>query len=218
MRLYEVVYIFDPALDEDGVEERLERFHSTVTDAGGEIEAVDHWGNRQLAYPVEGHGTGYYAVTQFLVDPSSLPELERVLRLEDDLIRYLLVLNEGEPTSGMSVLAPRAPGDALDDEDEEEDDEPVDEDDEEYEDEEEDDDSPPEFEKGRGRRRRHDGPSIELLNYKDVETLSRFITEQGKILPKRTTKVSAAFQRQLGKAVKRARYLALVPYVRDHEA
>lgn len=215
MRLYEVVYIFDPALEEDGVNEKLDRFHETVSDAGGEVEAVDHWGNRQLAYPIDGHTTGYYAVTQFRVEPSSLPEFERVLRLEDDLIRYLLVLNEGEPPTGMSILAPQAPPEVEDVEEDEDDEEMGDED---QEDEEEDDDSPPEFEKGRGRRRRHDGPAIELLNYKDVATLSRFITEQGKILPKRTTKVSAPFQRQLGQAVKRARYLALVPYVRDHEA
>ena len=57
-----------------------------------------------------------------------------------------------------------------------------------------------------------------LLNYKDVATLSRFLTEQGKILPKRTTKVSARFQRQLGTAIKRARHLALLPYIRDHGA
>jgi small subunit ribosomal protein S18 len=62
-----------------------------------------------------------------------------------------------------------------------------------------------------------EGPAITLLNFKDVSTLSRFVTEQGKILPKRTTKVSAAFQRQLGKAVKRARYLSLLPYTRRHE-
>ena len=58
--------------------------------------------------------------------------------------------------------------------------------------------------------------AIELLNYKDVSTLSRFLTEQGKILPKRTTKVTARLQRQLGTAVKRARYLALVPYTDLH--
>ncbi|MEZ4414143.1 MAG: 30S ribosomal protein S18 [Gemmatimonadota bacterium] len=75
-----------------------------------------------------------------------------------------------------------------------------------------------EFSGGRGRRRRIEGPAIELLNYKDVGTLSKFMTEQGKILPKRTTKVTAAFQRKLGRAIKRARYLALIPYVRDHEA
>jgi small subunit ribosomal protein S18 len=76
--------------------------------------------------------------------------------------------------------------------------------------------SPPEFSGGRGRRRRMDGPRIELLNFKDVGTLSRFVTEQGKILPKRTTKVTAQFQRRLGQAVKRARYLALLPYVQNH--
>jgi small subunit ribosomal protein S18 len=63
-----------------------------------------------------------------------------------------------------------------------------------------------------------EGPRILQLNYKDVSTLSHFVTEQGKILPKRTTKVSAAFQRQLGTAVKRARYLALLPYMRRHDA
>ncbi|MEX0935837.1 MAG: 30S ribosomal protein S18 [Gemmatimonadota bacterium] len=62
-----------------------------------------------------------------------------------------------------------------------------------------------------------EGPRIELLNFKDVGTLSRFVTEQGKILPKRTTKVDAPFQRQLGRAVKRARYLALLPYVQNHD-
>jgi small subunit ribosomal protein S18 len=63
-----------------------------------------------------------------------------------------------------------------------------------------------------------EGPRITLLNYKDVATLSRFVTEQGKILPKRTTKVTARFQRQLGSAVKRARYLSLLPYTGGHEA
>jgi small subunit ribosomal protein S18 len=123
-------------------------------------------------------------------------------------MRYLMVLNEGEPTTGMSILAqrPPKPESSRSDEDEEEDEE-----------EDEDADTPPEFSGGRGRRRRVDGPAIELLNYKDVSTLSRFLTESGKLLPKRTTKVNARFQRQLSTAVKRARYLSLIPYVRDHE-
>ncbi|MDX1492794.1 MAG: 30S ribosomal protein S18 [Longimicrobiales bacterium] len=62
-----------------------------------------------------------------------------------------------------------------------------------------------------------EGPQVLHLNYKDVNTLSHYITEQGKILPKRTTKVTAAFQRQLGTAVKRARFLALLPYMGRHE-
>jgi small subunit ribosomal protein S18 len=125
----------------------------------------------------------------------------------------------------MSILAPqplivdRHVVDDDDDEDDEDDEEgPLgDEDDEDVEI---DDDrtSPPEFSGGRGRRRRVEGPRIQLLNYKDVSTLSRFLTESGKILPRRTTKVTAGFQRQLGRSIKRARYLALLPYIRDHEA
>jgi small subunit ribosomal protein S6 len=208
MRLYEAVYIFDPALDEAAINERLERFHALAVRGGGEVVAVDHWGNRQLAYPVAKKKTGYYVVAQFRADPTALPEFERIVKLEETVMRYLMVLNEGEPTTGMSILAQRPPKaeSAGRDEDEEEEEE-----------EDEDADTPPEFSGGRGRRRRVEGPAIELLNFKDVSTLSRFLTESGKLLPKRTTKVNARFQRQLGRAVKRARYLSLIPYVRDHE-
>jgi small subunit ribosomal protein S6 len=208
MRLYEIVYIFDASLDEDAINRRLEKYHGLATAGGGEVNAVDHWGIRQLAYPIRRKRSGYYVVAQFNADPSSLVEMERVLKLDEELMRFLIVLNEGEPTSGMSIVAQKPPVERGEDEEE---------DDEEEEEEDDDEETPPEFSGGRGRRRRHEGPAIELLNYKDVSTLSRFLTEQGKILPKRTTKVTARFQRQLGSAVKRARYLALVPYVRQHE-
>jgi len=208
MRLYEIVYIFDPTLDEEGVNRRLEKYLALATGSDGEVKAIDHWGTRQLAYAIRHQRTGYYVVAQFTAPSANLPEMERVLKLDDDLMRYLIVLNEGEPTSGHSLVTQRPVSERRpDDEDEEE---------EELEEEDED-ESPPEFSGGRGRRRRHEGPAIELLNYKDVSTLSRFLTEQGKILPKRTTKVTARFQRQLGTAVKRARYLSLIPYVRHHE-
>jgi small subunit ribosomal protein S6 len=206
MRLYEIVYIFDASLDQDAINRRLEKYHGLATTGSGAVNAVDHWGVRQLAYAIRRKRTGYYVVSQVTADPANLAEVERVLKLDEDLMRFLVVLNEGEPTNGMSIVAVRP--ESTRDEDEEEEEEEEEDDDEE---------TPPEFSGGRGRRRRHEGPAIELLNYKDVSTLSRFLTEQGKILPKRTTKVTARFQRQLGTAVKRARYLALVPYVRQHE-
>ena len=220
MRLYEMVYIFDATLDEDGVNKKLEKFHPLVLGKSGEVVAVDHWGVRQMAYPVKKQSSGYYVVAQIRSESDGLPEFERVLRLDVELLRYLIVLNEGEPTTGHSLLGAlppsRAEKDDGDDDDEKNDDGPN----EEPRGEEGDSDrgfSPPEFSGGRGRRRRMEGPVIELLNYKDVSTLSHFMTEQGKILPKRTTKVTARFQRDLGRAIKRARYLALIPYIRDHE-
>jgi small subunit ribosomal protein S6 len=215
MRLYEIVYIFDATLDEDGVNKKLDKFHPLVLGKNGEVAEVDHWGVRQMAYPVKKHGSGYYVVAQVRAETDGLPEFERVLRLDVELLRYLIVLNEGEPTTGHSLLGATPPSRADKDEKDEEDgpdEDPPRED--------EDADrgfSPPEFSGGRGRRRRMEGPVIELLNYKDVSTLSHFMTEQGKILPKRTTKVTARFQRDLGRAIKRARYLALIPYIWDHE-
>lgn len=219
MRLYEVVYIMDPALDESAVTTKLEKFHELVTSSGGEVSAVDHWGSRQLAYPIDKQSSGYYVVAQFTAAPDALPEFERLLKLDDEVMRYLLVLNEGEPTTGESLVADKPPRERHDEEDEDDED---DEEDvprgEQDEDDRDDASGPPEFTGARGRRRRMEGPQVLHLNYKDVVTLSHYITEQGKILPKRTTKVTAAFQRQLGTAVKRARYLALLPYMGRHES
>jgi small subunit ribosomal protein S18 len=57
---------------------------------------------------------------------------------------------------------------------------------------------------------------IDLIDYKDLDLIKRFLNEQGKILPRRITGLSAKYQRQLTRAVKRARHLALVPYVADN--
>jgi small subunit ribosomal protein S18 len=56
---------------------------------------------------------------------------------------------------------------------------------------------------------------IKYIDYKDVKLLQKFTTEQGKIIPKRITGTSAKYQRQLATAIKRARHLALLPYVAD---
>jgi small subunit ribosomal protein S18 len=57
--------------------------------------------------------------------------------------------------------------------------------------------------------------NIKYIDYKNVKMLQRFITEQGKIIPKRITGTSAKYQRQLALAIKRARHMALLPYVSD---
>ena len=61
-----------------------------------------------------------------------------------------------------------------------------------------------------------DSKNVEYVDFKDIELLKRFINEQGKILPRRITGVSSKFQRQLTRAIKRARHLALVPFVADN--
>ena len=93
-RQYEAVYIFDPALEDSAVNERLERFHSLLG-APADLK-VDHWGRRQLAYPIGRKEQGYYVVARYGAEADKLPEYERALRLDDSLIRYLLTLHDRE--------------------------------------------------------------------------------------------------------------------------
>ncbi len=98
-RRYEVVYIFDPALDEPAVTERLAKFHALLGD-GVQVN-VNHWGKRTLAQPVRRRDTGYYVVAQFEAEQAVLPEFERAVKLEEGILRFLVVLMEGEMPAPM---------------------------------------------------------------------------------------------------------------------
>lgn len=97
MRDYEVVYIFKSALGTEDIDARLQRYHEKILAVdGSEITAVEHWGKRQLAYPIDRNDNGYYVVAQFSTEPSALPEFERLLKLDEEVLRHLVVLSEGE--------------------------------------------------------------------------------------------------------------------------
>jgi small subunit ribosomal protein S6 len=94
-RQYEVVYIFDSALEETAINERLARFHALIQQSGAEAPQVNHWGKRTLAYPVKKRETGYYVVSKFDATPTALPEFERALKLDEGVLRFLIVVSEG---------------------------------------------------------------------------------------------------------------------------
>jgi small subunit ribosomal protein S6 len=95
-RQYEVVYIFDSTLEETAINERLTRFHALLQQpTGSEAPQVNHWGKRTLAYPVKKHETGYYVVAKFDADPTVLPEFERAIKLDEGVLRFLVVVSEG---------------------------------------------------------------------------------------------------------------------------
>ncbi|MDB4948043.1 MAG: rpsF [Gemmatimonadetes bacterium] len=118
MRDYEIVYIFSPAVEEEKVNEKLERYHGLLTgENGGEITVVDHWGRRQLGYPIADQTSAYYVVTQFSAPATVLPEFERILTLDEELLRYLVVVNEGDLVTTPVQAAPvRDEDDDSDDE------------------------------------------------------------------------------------------------------
>src|SRR5437870_11716231 len=97
-RRYETVYIFDPALEEPAINERLERFHAQLTkDAKGTITNVAHWGKRTLAFPIKKKDSGSYVVAQFEAAAELLPEYERAVKLDEGVLRFLVVASEGLP-------------------------------------------------------------------------------------------------------------------------
>ena len=74
MRDYEVVYIIKSTLTTEEIEARLESYNQRILGTeGSEITAVEHWGKRQLAYPIDRNDNGYYVVTQFTAPPSVGP-------------------------------------------------------------------------------------------------------------------------------------------------
>lgn len=118
MKDYEVVYIFDSAVAEDQVQEKLTRYHELLLGPGdGEITATDVWGRKQLAFPIKKKTSGTYVIVQFRTAEDALPEYERLLKLDDDLLRYLVVQHHGEPTAPMSIMTrePRRDEDDGDD-------------------------------------------------------------------------------------------------------
>jgi small subunit ribosomal protein S6 len=115
---YEIVYIFDSALEEPVVTEKLDRFHALVSGEGiGEVTEVDHWGRRPLAYPIADKENGYYVVVHANTAAERLPEFERLLQLDESLLRYLIVINEdGLSTSPAPIVESSDDEDGSDDE------------------------------------------------------------------------------------------------------
>lgn len=117
MRDYEIVYIFTPALEEEQVTQKLDRFHGLIAgEEGGEITALDHWGRRQLAYPIADQTSGYYVVAHVNTDGERLPEFERILKLDEELLRYLVVVNEGDLSTTPIQAEPKREDEDGDDE------------------------------------------------------------------------------------------------------
>src|SRR5581483_3056879 len=91
VREYELVTIWNTDLGEDGVGSAIERLNTAVASRGGEVTDTNVWGRRRLAYYIEGHGEGVYCVMQLKLDPRRAAELEGQLRLNENLLRHLMV-------------------------------------------------------------------------------------------------------------------------------
>ena len=90
-RQYELLYVVSPVVTEDGVAELHARIEEIVQQLGGVIEKTDNWGRRRLAYEINRHREGTYVLELVNAPGSILSELDRRLRVMDDLLRHLIV-------------------------------------------------------------------------------------------------------------------------------
>lgn len=91
MRKYEVMYILRSELEQEAVQSVVEKFQNIITNNGGEITKHDLLGKRRLAYEINKARDGIYVLVNFNAEPQVVAELDRVLKISDEVIRSLIV-------------------------------------------------------------------------------------------------------------------------------
>ena len=91
LRTYEVMVILDPSLDERTVAPSLDTYLNVVRQDGGQVESVDVWGKRRLAYEIDKNAEGIYAVVTLQAEPATVKELDRQLTLNESVLRTKVI-------------------------------------------------------------------------------------------------------------------------------
>ena len=92
MKKYEMLYILSTELSDEAKEEIIAKFESVVKENGGNVEKVDKWGVKKLAYPINYKEDGYYVLMTFESDVNLITELKRVARITDGILRRLITV------------------------------------------------------------------------------------------------------------------------------
>lgn len=90
-RQYELIYVLSPEMDEEGVKEFHTQISEIVENLGGEIETTDNWGRRRLAYEIKKHREGTYVLELINGPGVMVGELDRRLRVNDQVLRHIVV-------------------------------------------------------------------------------------------------------------------------------
>jgi small subunit ribosomal protein S6 len=106
VREYELMVVLDPNLDDAAIDALNTRIQNLVTQRGGSVESVESWGRKRLAYPIGRYRDGVYILSRFQLPPNAATEIERALKLNESVIRHLLVRAEGlQPTAPAAAAA-----------------------------------------------------------------------------------------------------------------
>ncbi|HDD61583.1 MAG TPA: 30S ribosomal protein S6 [Chloroflexi bacterium] len=94
MRDYELVIIVTPEIDETATAEVVEKVKSWITEVGGSIESFEEWGRQKLAYLIRKNKEGQYYLFNLKLEPTAVANLERNFRLQESILRFLIINRE----------------------------------------------------------------------------------------------------------------------------
>jgi len=98
MTNYEMVTILDPGLDSTASAEKSKFLEETIKSNGGEIQKVDQWGKRKLAFDIMKKDAGYYVVINFQAEPEDLLSFKESIKHDEEILRYLIVVKRSPAT------------------------------------------------------------------------------------------------------------------------
>ncbi|WP_248122579.1 30S ribosomal protein S6 [Micrococcus lacusdianchii] len=99
MRAYELMVLIDPEVDERTVEPTLKKYLEVVTNAGGTVDSIDVWGRRKTAYEIQKKSEAIYVVVNFQAEPAATQELDRVLNINETIMRTKIIRPEEQKIS-----------------------------------------------------------------------------------------------------------------------
>ena len=89
-KTYEIMYIVKP-IEEDAFKAVVAKFDTLITVNGGKVEKTDCWGKRRLAYEIQDLNEGIYVLVTFQADAAAVKELDRVMRITDEVLRHMII-------------------------------------------------------------------------------------------------------------------------------
>mgnify|MGYP001065634266 CR=1 FL=1 len=92
MKTYEMLYILDAAVSDEGKEAFVKKFEDIVVSSNGKVVSTDKWGVKKLAYPIKYKHDGFYVLMTFEADSSAVKELDRVAGLSSEVLRRVITV------------------------------------------------------------------------------------------------------------------------------
>jgi len=90
MRKYEIMFIVKP-LDEEATNAVITKFENLINNNDGQVEKIDRWGKKRLAYIIKDFAEGFYVLVNFNAEPATILELDRIMKITEDILKFMII-------------------------------------------------------------------------------------------------------------------------------